>query len=292
MEGGPKEGPSPWKSLLAGGCAGAVSRTVTSPLERLKILYQIQGVGQSKYQGVFHSLLMIGKEEGWRGYLKGNGTNVLRIFPYSAIQFAAYERYKIWFSNAAGGDLTAQLRFLSGALAGVTSVIATYPLDLVRTRLSAQRDAQYSGIGHAFRHIYTREGVLAFYRGIAPTLLGIVPYVGINFMAYETLKLFIKRRVNPEPTTVQLLMCGGLAGAIGQTVTYPLDLLRRRMQVQGFTPENPVYGTTWNAVKTIALSEGFFGFYKGLIPNYLKVVPAVAVSFVVYEKTVAFLKPL
>jgi hypothetical protein len=82
------------KHLTAGGVAGAVSRTAVSPLERMKILFQVQGPGVGSYQGIIPSFLKITREEGVLGYFKGNGTNIIRIVPYSAIQFASYERYK------------------------------------------------------------------------------------------------------------------------------------------------------------------------------------------------------
>jgi hypothetical protein len=82
------------KHLLAGGLAGAASRTVVSPLERTKILLQVQGPGQAAYRGVWPTLRQIWVHEGVLGFFKGNGTNVVRIAPYSAVQFAAYEKYK------------------------------------------------------------------------------------------------------------------------------------------------------------------------------------------------------
>jgi hypothetical protein len=94
------------KHLTAGGIAGAVSRTSVSPLERMKILFQVQGPGMASYQGIIPSFLKITREEGVRGYFKGNGTNIIRIVPYSAIQFASYERYKsVSQSPISGRDL-------------------------------------------------------------------------------------------------------------------------------------------------------------------------------------------
>src|SRR5277367_1371062 len=81
-------------SFIAGGAAGAVSRTIVSPLERMKILFQIQGPGTANYTGVWSSLGKMWREEGWRGFMRGNGTNCIRIIPYSACQFAAYTTYK------------------------------------------------------------------------------------------------------------------------------------------------------------------------------------------------------
>ena len=82
-------------AFIAGGVAGAVSRTVVSPLERLKILFQVQSVGRDEYKGsVSKGLAKIWKEEGFKGMMRGNGTNCIRIVPYSAVQFGSYNFYK------------------------------------------------------------------------------------------------------------------------------------------------------------------------------------------------------
>jgi len=279
------------KHLIAGGFAGAVSRTCVSPLERLKILYQVQSSQDVKYKGIIKSLVTMGREEGIGGYFKGNGTNVVRMFPYSAVQFASYERFKTALIKQGEDDLTVWTRLFAGAAAGITSVTVTYPLDLIRTRLSVQtaENWKYNGIVNCAIVIARTEGPLALYKGINPTVLGIAPYVGLNFMCYETMKSFIRKNVNPNPSTVQLLTCGGIAGVLAQTVTYPLDVLRRIMQMQGFSAQYPVYGTLWNAVRGVFKKDGIKGFYKGLIPNYLKVVPSISISFVTYEKLKNFL---
>lgn len=82
-------------AFMAGGVAGAVSRTIVSPLERLKILLQIQSVGREEYKlSIWKALGKMGREEGWRGFMRGNGTNCIRIIPYSAVQFGSYNFYK------------------------------------------------------------------------------------------------------------------------------------------------------------------------------------------------------
>jgi len=272
--------------MLAGGIAGAVSRTSVSPLERLKILFQVQAVKNAKYKGIFQSLVMIGREEGVLGYFKGNGTNVARMFPYSAVQFAAFEQFKKALIFEGQTDLTPMTRLLAGALAGVTSVAATYPLDLIRTRLAVQTaaDFKYTGIWNAAVVIAKADGVLALFKGINPTLMGIAPYVGLNFMCYETLKSFTKTHIQPNPSTIQLLTWGGVAGAVAQTITYPLDVVRRIMQMQGFSSVHPTYTSTFDAMRYLYRTDKIRGFYRGLIPNYLKVIPSMSISFVVYEK--------
>lgn len=297
------------KHVVAGGVAGAVSRTCVSPLERVKILLQIQ-VKNPQFSGVAATLIKIGKEEGFRGYFKGNGTNVLRIIPYSAVQFAAYEEFKKLLNITE--DLQSQTplrRLVAGGLAGTTSVIATYPLDLVRTRLAAQAagiERRYRNILHAFQTILKDEGGMlsgCLYKGLPPTIMGIAPYIGLNFAVYETLKDFVLRhfmvkareaelkRMDKDkvlPVTVRLL-CGGLAGAVSQTVTYPLDVVRRRMQMKGISGDLFAYSSTGNAFTVIVKDEGIHGLYKGMWPNLLKVAPLVGIQFVTYEITKALL---
>jgi len=177
-------------SFIAGGVAGAVSRTVVSPLERLKILYQIQNVGRDDYKMPINKALgKIWKTEGFAGFMKGNGSNCLRIVPYSAVQFSSYNVYKKMFEHTPGGPLNPIERLGCGAMAGITSVTCTYPLDIVRTRLSIQ-SATFENLGKSdtakklpgmmatLKNMYLTEGgVSALYRGIIPTVAGVAPYV-------------------------------------------------------------------------------------------------------------------
>jgi len=176
-------------AFCAGGVAGAVSRTVVSPLERLKILLQVQSAGRQAYQlSVGKALAKMWREEGWRGLMRGNGTNCIRIVPYSAVQFGSYNFYKRnFFERHSGDSLTPLSRLTCGGLAGITSVTFTYPLDIVRTRLSIQsasfaelgdRPKRLPGMWQTMVAMYKTEGgVKALYRGIVPTVAGVAPYV-------------------------------------------------------------------------------------------------------------------
>ncbi|KAL9022880.1 MAG: hypothetical protein Q9180_008513, partial [Flavoplaca navasiana] len=175
-------------AFLAGGAAGAVSRTVVSPLERLKILFQIQSVGREEYKmSVGKGLAKMWRDEGWRGFMRGNGTNCIRIVPYSAVQFGSYNFYKRFVEPSPGADLSPVRRLICGGAAGITSVTFTYPLDIVRTRLSIQ-SASFAALSEASRKklpgmwatmktmYLTEGGFLALYRGILPTVAGVAPY--------------------------------------------------------------------------------------------------------------------
>lgn len=163
--------------LVSGGIAGGVSRTCVSPLERVKMLLQIQ-VSAGKYTGVNQTLVRIGKEEGLHGYFKGNGTNIVRIVPYTAVQFAAYEEFKKLFRIPEDPrEQHPVLRLTAGALAGIVSSTVTYPLDLIRTRLAVQGEGserRYKNIRHAFITIIKEEGGLlsgCLFRGLGPSLI-------------------------------------------------------------------------------------------------------------------------
>ncbi|QRV82490.1 mitochondrial carrier protein [Ceratobasidium sp. AG-Ba] len=336
--------------FIAGGIAGAASRTVVSPLERLKIILQVQPQGpNTSYVGVWPSLVKMWREEGWRGMMAGNGINCLRIVPYSAVQFTTYERLKKLFTSNGTLPLDTPTRLLAGALAGITSVTTTYPLDLVRSRLSiasasiripnppmaaAAAAAPASSVGSARamavsmsasprgRNMSTllqrqspipgypapprepvpsmwgmtlkvmREegGIRGLYRGLVPTAMGVAPYVGINFAAYERLRQIITPE-GGDYGAPRKLLCGALAGSISQTLTYPFDVLRRKMQVVGMS--NGMLGYKYNgaidALRTIVRVEGMAGLYRGLWPNLLKVAPSIATSFYTYETVKDFL---
>ncbi|PSS37872.1 hypothetical protein PHLCEN_2v340 [Hermanssonia centrifuga] len=293
--------------FIAGGIAGAASRTVVSPLERLKIIQQVQPQTSSgQYKGVWTSLVRMWKEEGFKGFMRGNGINCLRIIPYSAVQFTTYEQLKKWFTGYGAKELDTQTRLISGALAGITSVCTTYPLDLIRSRLSiatasipvqqtgsptsiparpplssafhtssvaaslrpvasAFSSADLSVWGMSKKVIREEGGVRALYRGLIPTAMGVAPYVGINFTAYETLRGII---TPPGKSSVmRKLACGALAGSISQTITYPFDVLRRKMQVTGMDALGYQYNGALDALRSIIKTEGIRGLYRGLWPN-------------------------
>ncbi|KAK2748687.1 hypothetical protein FQN57_000268 [Myotisia sp. PD_48] len=284
-------------AFIAGGVAGAVSRTIVSPLERLKILLQIQSVGREEYKlSVGKGLMKMWKEEGWKGFMRGNGTNCIRIVPYSAVQFGSYSIYKKAFEPSPGGDMGPLRRLTCGGLAGITSVTVTYPLDIVRTRLSiqsasftelgAQAQRHPPGMFQTMRTMYKSEGgIVALYRGILPTVAGVAPYVGLNFMTYESIRKYLTPDGQANPGPLHKLLAGAISGAVAQTCTYPFDVLRRRFQINTMSGMGYKYTSIWDAVRIIATQEGIKGFYKGIGPNLLKVAPSMASSWLSFELT-------
>ncbi|KAI3453797.1 hypothetical protein Pfo_010460 [Paulownia fortunei] len=297
------------KSLVAGGVAGGVSRTAVAPLERLKILLQVQNPHNIKYNGTVHGLKYIWRTEGFRGLYKGNGINCARIVPNSAVKFLSYEEASkgiLWLYRQQTGNEDAELnpllRLGAGACAGIIAMSATYPMDMVRGRLTVQTDkSQYRGIFHALRTVFIEEGPRALYKGWLPSVIGVVPYVGLNFAVYESLKDWLIKSgpyglvEDSELSVITKLACGAAAGTVGQTVAYPLDVIRRRMQMVGWKDASSVvtgdgkskapleYTGMIDAFRKTVRHEGFGALYKGLVPNSVKVVPSIAIAFVSYE---------
>eukprot|EP00798_Chlamydomonas_sp_ICE-L_P008256 gene8256-1525_t len=290
------------KSLVAGGMAGGLSRTAVAPLERLKILMQVQG-NDKMYTSTWQGLVAMAKRGGIREMMRGNGANCVRIIPNSAVKFITYEhisREIADYNRARTGrsDMTPFLRLLAGAGAGIIAMSATYPLDMVRGRLTVQdvKSTQYKGIVHAAQVIVAEEGPKALYKGWVPSVVGVVPYVGLNFAVYETLKAMMLQRYElrdeRDLSVGSRLACGAVAGTTGQTVAYPFDVARRRLQVSGWAGAKKLHADHGNAVvykgmmdcfrRTIK-EEGFSALFKGLAPNYVKVVPSIAIAFVTYE---------
>ncbi|KAK9333952.1 mitochondrial carrier domain-containing protein [Lipomyces starkeyi] len=279
-------------SFVAGGVAGAVSRTVVSPFERTKIIMQVQGPGSTTYSGVWGTLRRMWKEEGWRGYMRGNGINCVRIVPYSAVQYSSYTIYKELIMEPGRTELDTSRRLSAGAMAGITSVVATYPLDIVRTRLSVQTasigklhvDRKHApGMWSTGLLLYKTEGgIVALYRGILPTIMGVAPYVGLNFAVYESMRELLADEKG-NVTALGKLFSGAISGAVAQTLTYPFDVLRRRFQVNTMKDLGFQYSSVWDAVVSITKKEGPFGMYKGLSANLLKVAPSMASSWLSFE---------
>lgn len=185
-------------------------------------------------------------------------------------------------------------RLTAGALAGITSVFATYPLDIVRTRLSIQTASIGAGpisqmplgMWNTLKVIYKTEGgIRALYRGFIPTTMGVAPYVGLNFAAYEYLRELVTPKGQKDPSAGGKLIAGAMSGAIAQTITYPFDVLRRRFQVvnMGHGKLGFQYNSVLDAFISIIKHEGFLGIYRGLSANLLKVAPSMASSWLSYE---------
>ncbi|GAA5815716.1 hypothetical protein MFLAVUS_009230 [Mucor flavus] len=321
------------KSGLAGGIAGCMAKTTIAPLDRIKILFQSRNPIFDKYTGSMVGALRAGqaiyRNSGLLGLFQGHSVTLIRIFPYASIKFVAYEQYRALLMPTRAEE-TSSKQFVAGSLAGVTSVLFTYPLDLVRVRLAydvKEEGKRRPTLSGTVKQIYNEPAaldrkyfgfqVLNFYRGFVPTIAGMIPYAGVSFWTYHVvtqlcrfdpiISPYTRTPLNfdfdptdddidviitasqqklldkPPLKTWAELLCGGVAGLVAQTSSYPLEVTRRRMQVGGLLDPHKFTGFLETA-KDIYRVKGFKGFYVGLSIGYVKVVPMVAVSFAVYER--------
>lgn len=320
------------RSGLAGGLAGCAAKTVVGPLDRVKILFQASNPQFAKYTGrwlgMFTAIRDINKADGIRGLFRGHSATLLRVFPYAGIKFLAYEQIRHFVIPDRSYETSAR-RFVSGSLAGITSVFFTYPLEVIRVRMAfdTKHHAARSSLSRICSQIYNerppppqplagdgtmaaastvvhkvspRSGLVNFYRGFSPTMLGMLPYAGMSFLTHDSvgdlfrhpsISKYTLMRNDPRASTgrrAQLsapaeLTSGAIAGLVSQTASYPLEVIRRRMQVGGAVGDGHRL-TIAETAKRIFVERGWKGFFVGLSIGYIKVIPMVATSFYVYER--------
>lgn len=282
-------------SLLAGAIAGSIAKTTIAPLDRTKINFQINKDIPYSIRSAVTFLKQTVAKEGVLGLWRGNSATLARIIPYAAIQFTSHEQYKKILRVDQDKNTNIR-RFLAGSLAGVTSQSLTYPLDLARARMAVtDKYSGYKTLREVFFKIYKCEGPKTFFRGYGATVLGVVPYAGMSFFTYETLKKeYYELTGEKIPNQGLALLFGAAAGVVGQTSSYPLDIVRRRMQTLGIKKNcQEQYLSIWAFLKKIYREEGIIkGYYKGLSMNWIKGPIAVGISFATYEHSREFLRRL
>merc|ERR1712142_652181 len=271
------------QDFVAGGISAAVSKTAVAPIERVKLLLQVQAVSKQlteaqKYKGMVDCFVRIPKEQGILAYWRGNLANVIRYFPTQALNFAFKDKYQAIFLG--GVDKKTQFwRFFAGNLAsggaaGATSLCFVYPLDFARTRLAADvgKDGarEFKGLGDCLVKVAKSDGVKGLYQGFNVSVQGIIIYRAAYFGMYDTAKGMLPNGGKDAGILV--------SWAIAQTVTacagfasYPFDTVRRRMMMQsGRKGADIMYSGTIDCWKKIARDEGGKAFFKGAWSNVLR----------------------
>jgi solute carrier family 25 protein 42 len=279
--------PSVPVSLCAGALAGALAKTTIAPLDRTKISFQ---VSQAPYsvRGALSFIRETWREKGGRALWRGNSATMLRVVPFAAVQFVAHEQFKLLLTPSSG-KLAAGERFLAGSLAGCTATLFTYPLDLVRARMAVTARDRYHHVYNVVLQTVRHGGLGSLWKGIIPSLLGVIPYAGTSFFTYETLKQHYTTLYSAPPPPLPRLAFGAFAGLLGQNVSYPLDIVRRRMQTEGLV-SSVSYRTIHQTLTHVFSTEGLRGLFKGVSMNWVKGPLAVTISFNTYDHTVRLLQ--
>ena len=309
--------------LVAGVLSTVVVRTLLAPMERVKLEYQLNR-SMLPVGAAFRKVLAA---EGARGFWRGNAINLLRVCPYKAINFAAFDAYRgVAVALSPGGphDVDKALLAFAGAAAGVTSVCSCFPMDVVRTRLLVTGGMKkYGGVAACIRTLYTREGIGAFYRGFLPAIIAMTPNGAVYYTVYDRLKARRIKQIEAErgveetkgkkgsgkqtkgpggqtntnkdasgtPRVEQhyMMLFGAIAGATAEFSTYPFEVVRRRMQLQGGTSSmSQVFGSEALRRMTMTLNvivkkKGLAGLYVGAAPSVMQVLPSAALGYYSYE---------
>lgn len=289
-------------------------RFCIAPFDVIKIRLQLQSHSLSDprsqptasqraplYNGTLSTFRTILRQEGVTGLWKGNVPAEALYLAYGSIQFLSYrsatealeslpDKYKL--------PGTA-VNFISGAAAGTAATTVTYPLDLLRTRFAAQGSERvYSSLFGSIRDIARHEGPRGFFRGLGAGIGQIVPYMGLFFAFYENLKpVFAGVALPLESLGSSDATAGIIASVMSKTAVFPLDTVRKRLQVQGPTRVKyvhrniPVYDYgVFRTLKAILVREGARGLYRGLSVGLIKAAPASAVTMWTYERTMGVLR--
>nr|CAH8862834.1 unnamed protein product [Trichobilharzia regenti] len=329
------------KNLIAGGLSGFTVRFLTQPLDVMKIRFQLQvedikPTGKSYYSGVVQAFSRIYTEEGIRGLWKGHVPGQFLSVTFCGAQFASFyaienflidqtkpKQSSIWLNDLVAGCMT-----------GMIASTVCEPLDVMRTRLIAQgRNQIYSGFLLGVRDLIREEGVIGLWRGLGPCLISVVPQTTIYFTTYEQLKRSyiawnpviqelhekhdeksLHKKANHHQGSSSLpwhfsLWAGGFSGLLAKTVIYPLDLVKKRLEIRGFEKARTDFGTlpksytpatykhisllqmnksqyfaTLTCLADILRQQGLRGIFKGWIPSAVKATLTTGLTFWFYEQ--------
>lgn len=266
-------------SLLSGAIAGGLAKTCIAPLDRTKIHFQIH---DSKFSVIEASrfLRTTYRQNGITALWRGNSATMVRILPYAALQYCSHEQFKRLLkvdTNERKRNHKAR-SFLAGSLAGLVSSFCTYPLDLARARMAVTNSDKLR-LSDTFKVLVTKEGYFALFRGCLPSMIGIIPYAGVTFFTYETAKRWhYEYTGRNEPHSVERMMFGAIAGLLGQSASYPLDVIRRRMQTSATR-----LGMMETANRIIQDPSPIRSLYKGMSLNWVKGPISVGISFTTFD---------
>ncbi|KAI5061208.1 hypothetical protein GOP47_0023713 [Adiantum capillus-veneris] len=288
------------KYLVAGAVSTIVARTFVAPLERLKLEYIVGGAKHNwikVMQGIWIA-------EGIAGFWKGNTVNLLRMVPFKSINFLTYDMFcKELLERQEKSEVTNSERLLAGAASGAAATLLCIPLDTVRTRLIAPGGDALGGMLGCFHQMIQKEGFLSLYKGLLPALLSMVPAGAVFYGVYDILKAAYLQSpkaqqdllnrigsngqgssakdaaVQPELGPMRTLIYGAIAGACAETVTYPLEVVRRQLQLQQTAAKMGLI----TAFQTIIERDGFGALFSGVVPSTVQVLPSAALSYLVYE---------
>jgi solute carrier family 25 (mitochondrial adenine nucleotide translocator), member 4/5/6/31 len=286
-------------NFMAGGVSGAVAKTCTAPIERVKLLIQTQDANPKimsgevkRYTGIVDCFVRVTKEQGIKAFWRGNLTNIIRYFPTQAFNFAFKDSIKAMFPKADKktefGKFFA-INMASGGLAGAGSLMIVYPLDYARTRLASDVGSgkqQFSGLMDCLKKTVQSSGISGLYNGIGVSIIGIIPYRGVYFGLFDTMSGYnpYQKSENNVLRAASKFGCAQISAITAGYASYPFDTVRRRLQMQSEKPQEQwVYKGTMDCFTKIMKDEGVGALFKGAGANALRTIGA-ALVLVLYSE--------
>ena len=284
--------------FLIGGVSAAVSKTIVAPIERVKLLLQVQDASstikaEDRFNGIGDCFKRVINEQGFASLWRGNLANVVRYFPTQALNFAFKDFYKTIFNPY--NPKTDPGKFfigncMSGGAAGATSLTVVYPLDFARTRLAADvgsgGEREFNGLVDCLKKIFMKDGPLGLYRGFGISVIGIVAYRASYFGMFDTGKAMFF----PDAKNANVFAMWAYAQFVTVSagiLSYPLDTVRRRLMMDSGRAEK-MYNGTLDCFAKIARDEGPRAFFKGSLSNVIRGTGG-ALVLVFYSKIEAYL---
>jgi solute carrier family 25 (mitochondrial adenine nucleotide translocator), member 4/5/6/31 len=286
--------------FMIGGVSAAVSKTLVAPIERVKLLLQVQDSNKNiaadkRYKGIGDCFSRVIAEQGVGSLWRGNMANVLRYFPTQALNFACKDFYKKYLCPY--NPKKEPIKFfigncMSGGAAGATSLTVVYPLDFGRTRLAADvgsgKAREFTGLVDCLRKVAASDGVGGLYKGFGISVVGIIAYRAAYFGMFDTGKVALF----PDAKKANIFALWAFAQFVTVSagiVSYPLDTVRRRlMMMSGKKGSDIQYTGTWDCFVKIAQQEGMKAFFKGSLSNVIRGTGG-ALVLVFYDKFQAYL---
>jgi solute carrier family 25 (adenine nucleotide translocator) protein 4/5/6/31 len=289
---------SHWRDAVAGASAGAFAKTAVAPIERVKLLMQLQGSLEAKEyhgKGAWSVARTVYEEQGVLAFWRGNTPNVLMQAGSASLNFMLMDWFKAelvepfmeytmqqWTSHRTEEQRKRRRAmwssFLSGGLAGGTAITCFYPIAFLRTRLAmdvgATRETRLypRGMRDAFCTTIKSDGIRGVYQGYGVALAGGIAYRALHLGGYDALKTELVRfRQGGELGWMERIAAAQVVSLSAAAIMYPVDSVRRRLMMQAGVPkEERLYRNSFQCVAVVLRNEGLRGFYLGLGPNLVR----------------------
>ncbi|VDN51666.1 unnamed protein product [Dracunculus medinensis] len=269
------------KDLAIGAVAAIIAKTIVAPIERVKLVLQLQNAQErisvtKRYRGMMDCFIRLPREEGFFSFWRGNLVNIARACSQESLGFAFKDFFKIWSLSGVSND--SYWKFFTGNIAaggasGISTYCVIYPLDFVRTRLAVDMgkgvNREFRGFFDCLKKIIKHEGVRGLYYGFGPSIQYIFIYRGAYYGLFDSAKVFAPSNEKKQISFLSAFIIGQFVTFIAAFISYPWDTIRRRLMMQAGR-NDILYRGFIHCAKKIYYEEGFRAFFSGMLPNAVR----------------------